>query len=160
MSRRGRSPERRSAADVGLLPSHIYNNQRRDLSDLKAMKLPRFARARARRLVESPRELARVIEEARRKLASAERGRSLKPGLAELRTMLDLLRAWARCEYSCVSPANLLVIVGAVVYFLTPADLVPDFILALGLADDAAVIAWVVGVVTDELAKYKAWQAR
>ena len=122
------------------------------------MKLPRFARARARRLVESPRELVHVIEQARRKQASAGSARSLKPVLAELRTILELLRAWARDEYSGVSNANLLLIVGAAVYFLMPVDLVPDFILGLGFADDASVIAWVVSTVRDELAKFKAWQ--
>ncbi len=57
------------------------------------------------------------------------------------------------------SNANLVLIVGAVVYFLMPADLVPDLILGLGFADDAAVITWVVGAVRDELARFKAWQA-
>ena len=73
--------------------------------------------------------------------------------------MLDLLRAWARRDYSGVSNANLLLIVGAVVYFLMPADLIPDIIAGLGFADDAAVIAWVVGAVREELATFKAWQA-
>ena len=122
------------------------------------IKLPRFARARARRLVESPRELLRVIEKARRKQASAGRARSLEPVLAELKTMLDLLRAWAKHEYSGVSKANLVLIVGAAVYFLMPADLVPDFIVGLGFVDDAAVITWVVCAVKDELARFKAWQ--
>ena len=119
------------------------------------MKLPRFVRARARRLVESPRELLRVIEQVSRKQASAGNARLLKPVLADLRTMLDLLKAWARGEYSGVSKANLLLIVGAVVYFLMPADLIPDIIVGLGFADDAAVIAWVVGAVRDELEKFK-----
>ena len=69
--------------------------------------------------------------------------------------MFDLLRAWARREYSDVSSANLLLIVGAIVYFLMPADFVPDIILGLGLADDAAVIAWVVRAIRDELEKFK-----
>ena len=123
------------------------------------MKLPRFAHARARRLVQSPRELLRLIEQAWSKQASAGKSRSLEPVLAELRMILDLLRAWARGKYSGVSNASLVLLVGAVVYFLMPADLVPDFILGLGFADDAAVIAWVVGTVRDELVKFRAWQA-
>ena len=119
------------------------------------MKLPRFARARARRLVESPPELLRVIERASRKLVSAGKARRLQPVLAELRTMLDLLMAWARGEYSGISKSNLLLIVGAVVYFLMPADFVPDVIIGLGFADDAAVIAVVLNAVRDELEKFK-----
>ena len=72
--------------------------------------------------------------------------------------MLHLVQAWARGEYSGVSSKNLVLIVGAVVYFLMPTDLVPDFIAGLGFVDDAAVIAWVVGTVGDELAKFSAWR--
>lgn len=123
------------------------------------MKLPRFARARARRLVESPRQLLRVIEQAGRKLAAAGGVRSLEPVVEELRTMLELLRAWAGGTYTGVASANLLLIVGAVVYFLMPADLVPDFILGLGFVDDVAVITRVVGAVREELARFRASQA-
>ena len=70
--------------------------------------------------------------------------------------MLDLLKASVRREYSGVSNANLLLIVGAGVYFLMPADLVPDIVAGLGFADDAAVIAYVVSAVRDELARFKA----
>ena len=37
-----------------------------------------------------------------------------------------------------------------------PADLVPDFILGFGFADDPAAIAWVLGAVRDELTNFKA----
>ena len=122
------------------------------------MKLPRFAQVRARRLVESPQELLRVVEQARRKQASAGTARRLERVLAELKTMLLLVQAWARGAYSGISRVNLVLIVGAVVYFLMPTDLVPDFIAGLGLVDDAAVIAWVVNAVRDELAKFEAWR--
>ena len=72
--------------------------------------------------------------------------------------MLRLMQAWVGGEYSNVSNANLVLIVGAVVYFLMPTDLVPDFIAGFGLVDDAAVIAWVVDAAGDELAKFKAWR--
>lgn len=122
------------------------------------MKLPNFARTRARRLVESPRDLLRVIERARRKQESVGTARSLEPVVSELKAMLELLRAWAQGEYTGVSRANLVLIVGAVVYFLMPADLIPDIIAVFGFTDDAAVLAWVIRAVKDELAKYKVWQ--
>ena len=105
------------------------------------MKLPNFARTRARRLVESPRDLLRVIERARRKQESVGTARSLEPVVSELKAMLELLRAWAQGEYTGVSRANLVLIVGAVVYFLMPADLIPDIIAVFGFTDDAAVLA-------------------
>lgn len=43
------------------------------------------------------------------------------------------------------------VILGALAYFMMPADLVPDFILALGFTDDAAVIAAAIKTVADQV---------
>ena len=121
------------------------------------LKLPRFAEARARRLLKSPQELQRVIERARRK--SARAAHSLGEAFADLKAMLHLVQAWLSRQYSGVSYASLVLIVGAIVYFLMPTDFVPDFIVWLGLVDDGAVVAWVVRTVRDELAKHKAWEA-
>lgn len=122
------------------------------------MKLPRFAQTRARRLVESPRKLRRVIEQAQRKQESARTARRLKGVLADLRTLLRLIQAWMKGNYSNVSKANLVLIVGAVVYFLMPIDVVPDFIPVAGFVDDGAVIIWVVDAVKEELAKFEEWE--
>ena len=122
------------------------------------IKPPRFALTRARRLVESPQKLLRVVEKARRKQADTRTARRLKDVLADLKTMLQLVRAWAKGTYSGVSKVNLVLVVAAVVYFLMPIDLVPDITVGLGLVDDAAVIAWVVNAVSDELRKFKAWR--
>ena len=121
------------------------------------LKLPRFAEVRARRLLKSPQKLQRVIERARRK--SARAALSLGDAFADLKAMLHLVQAWLSRQYSGVSYANLVLIVGAIVYFLMPTDFVPDFIVWLGLVDDGAVVAWVVRIVRDELAKHKAWEA-
>ncbi len=122
------------------------------------MKLPRLAKTRARRLVDSPQELLRVVERASHKQESAGTARRLKRVLGDLKTMLQLVKAWAGGAYTGVDPVNLVLIVGAIVYFLKPIDLVPDFITGLGLVDDAAVIAWVVDAVKAELKKFRAWR--
>ncbi|MYA41650.1 MAG: DUF1232 domain-containing protein [Gemmatimonadetes bacterium] len=122
------------------------------------MKLPRFVHTRARRLVESPRKLRRVIEKAQRKQESARTARKLKGVLADLRTLLRLIQAWMGGKYSNISKANLVLIVGAIVYFLMPIDVFPDFIPVGGFVDDVAVIIWVVDAVKEELAKFKEWE--
>jgi uncharacterized membrane protein YkvA (DUF1232 family) len=42
---------------------------------------------------------------------------------------------------------------------LNPADLFPDFILGVGYLDDAAVIAFCLKLVEQDLEKYKQWLA-
>lgn len=47
----------------------------------------------------------------------------------------------------------------ALLYVLNPADLFPDFILGVGYLDDAAVIAFCLKLVEQELERYKQWLA-
>ena len=123
------------------------------------MRVPRFALNRARRLIASPRELLRVVEKASRKQAAVGDSPRLKAVLEQLKAMLDLLRAWANGTYQEISKANLLLIAGAVVYFLIPTDLLPDFIFGAGYVDDAMVITWALSTAREELEKFKRWRA-
>ena len=123
------------------------------------MRVPRFALNRARRLIASPQALLRVVAQASRKAAALRNPPRLKAVLEELKAMLDLLKASATGAYPGPSKANLLLIAGAVVYFLVPTDLIPDFIAGAGYVDDAMVITWVISTTKEELAKFKRWRA-
>ncbi len=59
----------------------------------------------------------------------------------------EIAAAWF-CARDPATPARVkLVIYGALAYFVTPADMAPDFIAGLGFADDAAVLTTALGVV-------------
>lgn len=47
---------------------------------------------------------------------------------------------------------------GALLYVLSPLDLIPDFLPFVGYLDDAAVFAWVLSFVQDDLARYREWR--
>ena len=126
---------------------------------IAGLKVPRFALNRARRLIASPAELLRAIEEASHKKDTAGNAHALKAVVEDLKAMLNLLKAWAKGRYKGISAAKLLWIAGAVVYFLMPVDLIPDFIFAAGYVDDAMVITWVLSTVGEELEKFKRWRA-
>ena len=85
------------------------------------------------------------------------------PGpLSELRETLSaclrLLRAWAGGGYREIPSSSLVSIVAALIYFVAPVDLVPDFILGLGLVDDAALLGWVVSSLRRDLERFAAWE--
>jgi uncharacterized membrane protein YkvA (DUF1232 family) len=46
-----------------------------------------------------------------------------------------------------------------IIYFVSPIDLIPDFIPVAGYVNDAAVIAFVVRQVKIDLDKFTAWEA-
>ena len=115
------------------------------------MELPLHARNRAAEIVRSPDKLRQMVAEAREKADSAGGATSPLSGVIEdLKTMFDLLRAVARGDYR-LRKETLILIAGAVLYFVIPIDVIPDFIPVAGFIDDAAVIAWVVKTCKTEI---------
>ncbi len=76
----------------------------------------------------------------------------------DLRTMMRLLVRWADRSYRRVSWSPLVLMVGALLYFVVPADVIPDALGALGFVDDVTVISTVVRRVRDELDAFRDWE--
>ncbi|MDN3234726.1 DUF1232 domain-containing protein [Pseudomonas sp. WAC2] len=70
----------------------------------------------------------------------------------------SLLLAWWRGEYRGISRQALLSVVAALAYFLSPVDLIPDWMLTFGFIDDLAVLAWVSKTWQSELDTFRAWR--
>jgi uncharacterized membrane protein YkvA (DUF1232 family) len=77
----------------------------------------------------------------------------------DLSTMLRLLLAWANATYRRIPWSALMMMAGAVMYFVMPVDLIPDMLGPIGLMDDAAIIATVVQSVREELHRFRAWES-
>jgi uncharacterized membrane protein YkvA (DUF1232 family) len=71
---------------------------------------------------------------------------------------LRLVAAWARRQYVHVPWSPLLILAGALVYFVVPTDLLPDALVGLGFVDDASVITAAVGAVRGELDRFRLWE--
>jgi len=48
--------------------------------------------------------------------------------------------------------------VAVLIYFLSPIDVIPDFIPVIGLLDDMALVAWFSSTLKDQLDKYAEWE--
>lgn len=63
----------------------------------------------------------------------------------------DLLTAYY-CAFDRQTPVSVkATLVGALVYFVLPADAIPDFLPLIGFTDDAAILAGAVKLVTDHI---------
>ncbi len=58
----------------------------------------------------------------------------------KVKTFLRLLRAYISGEYREIPWKSLLLIIGSLIYFMMPLDLIPDFIPVMGFADDISII--------------------
>lgn len=87
-----------------------------------------------------------------------------KEGLAKVKDkivlMYDYVKDIITGKYTDYSMSNLAIIVAALIYVVSPLDLVPDMILALGLLDDVAIVTWAIGVVDTELTNYSEWKTK
>lgn len=109
----------------------------------------------ANRYVEKKRGLSRLVSAAALK---AERNRKfLLAPWDNLQTLMRMIRAWLKGEYP-LPTTTLVMAIAAVLYFVAPMDLIPDAIPVLGYMDDAAVIAYVVGVQAAEIRRFLDWE--
>ncbi|MEQ8244148.1 YkvA family protein [Fulvivirga sp.] len=76
-----------------------------------------------------------------------------------IRVLIRMVKAYKRGEYRNIKLQNILLIVAALVYFVTPLDLIPDFIPITGLVDDFTVIVWVYNKVQQEIDKFMEWES-
>lgn len=74
-------------------------------------------------------------------------------------TLGRLMRAYALGHYREIPWKTMLIIVGAVIYFINPIDLLPDILPITGLSDDFAVLLWVYNSVRNEIDKFLTWEA-
>ena len=88
---------------------------------------------------ERVRKLLRLLEKATNK--SERYYESLLAPWESLRIFFRMIRACVTGKY-CAPADSILMVVAAVIYFLSPFDLVPDAIPVFGLIDDAAVISY------------------
>jgi len=92
------------------------------------------------------RRFAANEQAARRKL-----WRKLRALAASLPFAEDLLAAHY-CAFDHQTPAHVkAVLLGAIAYFIMPADLIPDYIPMIGYTDDAAVLATAINLVASHL---------
>ncbi|MDB5234067.1 MAG: hypothetical protein JWR44_1060 [Hymenobacter sp.] len=76
-----------------------------------------------------------------------------------LQTMFRLIKSSMSGEYTGVPGTTVAAAVAVLIYFLSPIDLIPDFIPVLGLLDDVALVAWFSTTLKHELDRFHEWEA-
>ena len=114
------------------------------------------ARKRAKKLIDDPKALRKVAENASE--TASRRSGPFKPVIDDFRALVRLVVAYSRGQYRDIPPDQLAVVVAGLVYVVSPIDLIPDF-LPGGFVDDAVAIGWVIKTVRAELDAFRAWEA-
>jgi|ERR1051325_10526577 uncharacterized membrane protein YkvA (DUF1232 family) len=104
-----------------------------------------------------PERLQRLLIEAREKINLIPRGPYAETW-PYLMAMIRLLAAYCRDEYRDISARNLQMIVAALVYFVSPFDVIPDSVPIFGHLDDALVVRLALKTVGADLDTFMAWE--
>ncbi|WP_303973602.1 YkvA family protein [Streptococcus merionis] len=80
--------------------------------------------------------------------------------LKSVPTLIGMLRSYWKKDYTKVPFKTMVAIVSALLYFLSPLDVVPDWIPILGQLDDALVIGTCWKLVSDDIEAYRKWKAK
>lgn len=108
--------------------------------------------------MDNPQGLKFKLEKAGEKLNTKSVKESLGKNVEDLKTLIRMAKAWASRRYRKVSKQTIVYTIAAIIYFVTPTDFMPDFILGLGFLDDIAVLRWVIGQIKTDLEDFKAWE--
>lgn len=73
-------------------------------------------------------------------------------------TLGRFVKAYAMGHYRDVSWKAMITIVAAVVYFVSPIDLIPDFIPVTGLTDDLGILLGVFNSLDKEIERFLTWE--
>ena len=76
----------------------------------------------------------------------------------QLQLLFALAKDYASGAYTAIPKTTMISVLAALLYFISPLDLVPDFLVGLGFLDDAVILGFVVKKVAKELDKYQAWR--
>ena len=117
----------------------------------------RKATADAEYYAKDPERLRELLLDAKEKINHVPRG-PFAETWPYLMAMIRFIGAYHQGQYRDISSPNLLVILAAIVYFVSPFDVIPDSVPILGNIDDALVVRLAMKSVSADLDTFMAWE--
>lgn len=116
-------------------------------------------KSRAAELLKDNERVNTLLSKTSNKLKSIiDSNEKLKDFSEKVYTLFRMLKAQFNGDYTAFPWQTLVLIAGAMLYFVTPFDLIPDFIPALGLTDDMAIVLWVYNSLQEDIALFELWE--
>ncbi len=116
-------------------------------------------RNQANRILSNPSRLLQLLASLNRKISSARSRAEIKEEIKISLTLFNrFIQAVVSGKYKNVNSETVLQIVAVLIYFINPADIIPDIIPVSGFIDDFTILLWVYKSVKSELDQFQNWE--
>jgi uncharacterized membrane protein YkvA (DUF1232 family) len=146
-------------ADINKEHSNSQVNPKREAEIIEAFKDSDYQKweLKAKEYMKNPSKMNGLISDAVTKIEINKNG-PLAVLWEKIYLLVSLVKDWFKGEYLNISKKSLILIITGLIYFVSPIDIIPDFIAGLGLFDDAAILGFIINQLNKELQAYKSWK--
>ncbi len=116
-------------------------------------------RRKAEKTLKDENKSKELLRNIRKWLQKAQKAPVIGSLVLDIMTMIDMTTDYVKGNYKDIPATSMISIVAAMLYALSPIDLIPDFIPIAGFVDDAAVISMILHFgVGNDLKRYRSWK--
>ena len=116
------------------------------------------AEEKAEKVLSQPERVDRLLKTSRKKLSKLElEEQDFKGILGAIKTFMRMVKAYRSGQYD-LPWSTVLMLVAALVYFVVPLDLIPDFIPIGGFVDDFALVIAIFKKIKEDILDFQAWE--
>ena len=117
------------------------------------------AKKQAAGILQDPERLRSLIDSSVKKIKELRDNSDEMQNLREYAdTFNRMLKAYSSKEYQKIPWKTILLIVAGIIYFVSPIDLIPDFIPVIGYLDDMTVLLWIANSAKGALEEFAEWE--
>lgn len=113
----------------------------------------------AKRIVKENSRLSEVVQNAGEKMRKISKNSGQLQNVSlKVNVLIRMVKSLVSRDYVAFSNRTVLLVVFALLYFVIPTDVIPDFIPALGLTDDISLIYFIWQKVEEDISAFLAWE--
>jgi uncharacterized membrane protein YkvA (DUF1232 family) len=116
------------------------------------------ALGKAGRLSKSRAALLMLVQQVLQKSNQKGMRNSLNEAMSQVQLLVRMVKSYASGDYRGIASSSFVKVVASLIYFVSPIDLIPDFLPIIGLADDLALLAWLFKTLDNEIQKFNVWE--
>jgi len=104
--------------------------------------------------------LENLLKKSNKLLEKVSKDGKLSKYVNQIELLIQMLRDYISKDYSKLPWKTIASIASVLIYILMPADIIPDFIPILGVADDIFILTAVWKLIEEDIKEYALWKLR